>query len=234
MTDERDKDPKVKALVERDPSEPLERFVDAETAAQLERWFGLPSFAQVEAGEVPAPPPPPEDPYAEVRERRRKLLADVDMNLVETIENRHAPRDISMFTPSLEPYDGTIGLVDVAYAETRASLADERWCERPGDIVDALAESAPQALLRDLHRLETEFSRSWGSQDDWMYEAAKPEPLLVDISEKVDAIMRIRYRMERIHPPDIAHLLDETRADIDKSWVDVANSGALYNRRVTE
>ena len=47
MATDDDKDPKVKALVERDPSQPLDSVVDAQTAAQLERWFGLPSFAQV-------------------------------------------------------------------------------------------------------------------------------------------------------------------------------------------
>jgi hypothetical protein len=236
MTDDDDKDPKVKTLVERDPSAPLDRFVDAATAAQLERWFGLPSFAQVEDGEV-ALAPPPEDEFKEVREKRRLLLEQVDMDLVDSIERRNIPRDILVFSPTLEPKESKkVTLVDTDYIEQRASIADERWFERPGDVVDALAESTPQALLRDLHRLETEFSRSWSNNDDdWMNpDRPEPEPYLVDIVKKIDAIMRVRYKMEPVETPDVASLLLPFREEVAKSWVAIANSGRLYNRRVTE
>ncbi len=238
MTDDDDKDPKVKTLVERDPSEPLDRFVDAATAAQLERWFGLPSFAQVEAGEVAVAPPPPDedDEFREIRERRRILLEQVDMNLVEQIETRNIPREILVFTPSLEAKESKVTLVDTDYIENRASIADERWVERPGDVIDALAESTPQALLRDLHRLETEFSRSWSNNDDdWMNpDRPEPEPFLMDIVAKIDEVMRVRYKMEPVETPDVGNLLDPLREELNQSWAAIATSGRLYNRRVTE
>jgi hypothetical protein len=235
MTDDHDKDPKVKALVERDPSQKLDDLVDAETAAQLERWFGLPSFTQVEEGEVvlAAPPPVVDDAYAEVRERRKKLLAEVDVELVARIEQRHVPReDLFIFKANIEPYEGKINLVDLDDIERRGAIVEERWIQRPGDIVDALDENAPQALLRDLHRAETEFSRT--QNDDWAIDKPEPEPFLMDIVEKIDQSMRVRYRMEPVQAPDITHLLDETRSEIRQSWPELAKSGKLYNRRVTE
>ncbi|MFN0246333.1 MAG: hypothetical protein ACKV2T_05465 [Kofleriaceae bacterium] len=233
MTDANDKDPKVKALVERDPSQPLDHLVDAETAAQLERWFGLPSFTQVEEGEVVLAKPPT-DQVSAVRERRRKLLEEIDQELVANIEKRHVPRDdLFIFKANLEPRDSKINVIDLDNIEQRAAITEERRIERPSDIIDALDENAPQALLRDLHRLETEFSRSWSQNDDWTEKPA-PEPFLVDIIAKIDEYMRVRYRMQRVEPPDVKHLLDESRAEIRRSWVEIARSGKLYNRRVTE
>lgn len=234
MTDDDDKDPKVKALVARDPSQPLDQLVDAATAAQLERWFGLPSFAQVEAGEVAAPPEPEVDEFAEVRERRAKLLAEVDQELVARIERRHTPpEDLFKFTPDLEPLEVTLTRFD-STAEGKG-IADERWYERSDDIISALEENAPQALLRDLHRLETEFPRSWNNtDDDWDAEKPAPEPFLPDLVSLVDGLMKVRYKLELIAAPDVPHLLDDTRDEIKRSWVDLANSGKLYNRRVTE
>lgn len=234
MTDDDDKDPKVKALVARDPSQPLDQFVDAATAAQLERWFGLPSFAQVEAGEVAAPSEPEVDEFAEVRERRAKLLAEVDQELVARIERRHTPpEDLFKFTPDLEPIEVTLTRFD-ATAEGKG-IADERWYERADDIIAALEENAPQALLRDLHRVETEFPRSWNNNDDdWDTEKPPPEPFLADLVSLVDGLMKVRYKMELIAAPDVPRLLDDTRSEIKRSWVDLANSGKLYNRRVTE
>lgn len=236
MTDDDPKDPKVKALVERDPSQPLDQFVDAATAAQLERWFGLPSFAQVESGEVEGVPVEenPDDEFAEIRERRRKLLADVDHALLERIEQRHTPRDgLFQFAPSIDPITVTLSVFDAAYAESRATISDERNYERPDYVIEALAENAPQALLRDLHRLDVDFTRT--KDDDWdMEERPAPEPFLVDLVAQIDELMAKRFHLEPVATPDVAHLMDDMRSEINQSWVDIANSGRLYNRRVTE
>lgn len=245
MTDDDHKDPKVKELVERAGAEPLEQFVDAETAAQLHKWFGLPSFAQVEAGErKPVPPDDLEPEVAAVRERRQRVLADIDPAFLAAIERRHTPPDdLFKFTPTIEPLTADIALFDPTPYAKRKTVNEygeevddsgERFYPWPEDIQDALHESTPQALLRDLHRPETDFDQP--QNDEYMSdeEQAPPEPYLVDVHAKIDAVMKLRFRVEPFVPPDITTAMDEFRNGIAVSWVEVANSGALYNRRVTE
>lgn len=232
MTEDDHKDPKVKALVERDPSQPLDQFVDAATAAQLERWFGLPSFTQVEEGEVELVVEDPE--VAAVRERRKRIAQEIDPVLLAAIEQRHIPRDdLIKFTATIELRDKTIALFDPSYMESRGAIADERIYDQPGDIQEALQENTPQALLRDLHRLEIDFDQP---RDEFtsMEDEVPPEPLLVDIAKKIDETMSMRFGFEPLVALDVSHLLDDTRNEINKSWVDIANSGHLYNRRVSE
>lgn len=235
MTDDEPKDPKVKALVERDPSQPLEQFVDAATAAQLERWFGLPSFVQVAEGEVELVQT--EDPgVAAVRERRMQLVHEIDPELLAAIEKRTTPReDLIKFAATIEPIDTTIALIDSSFTESRGSISEERLYDQPEDIEEALRrQNTPQALLRDLHRLESNFDRSADDEFTNFEDEAPPEPLLVDIAATIDEAMTMRFSPEPFVPPEITSLLDVTRGEIRRSWVEIANSGTLYNRRVTE
>lgn len=230
------KDPKVKELVDRDPSEPLDRFVDAETAAQLERWFGLPSFAQVEAGEVEVDDGLDGlDPgVAAVRDRRKRIAQEIDPELLAAIEQRHTPPDdLIKFAVTLEPRDLDIALVDPTYFESRAAIGEVREYEWPEDIQEALHENTPQALLRDLHRLETDFDQP---SDEFVNfeDEEPPEPLIIDLRSKIDAVMAMRFRAEPVVLPDVSTLMDEFRTEVRRSWVEIAKSGKLYNRRVTE
>lgn len=233
MTDDDPKDPKVKALVERDQSQPLDQFVDAATAAQLERWFGLPSFTQVEEGEVELQQEDPE--VAAVRERRKRVASEIDPVLLAEIEQRHIPPDdLIKFTATLEPIDTTIGLVDTSYVDSSGTIAEERLYEQPEDIQEVLRENTPQALLRDLHRLEEDYDRPRGGFDEYDEDQPPPEPLLVDVASKIDEVMALRFGFEPHVAPDMRQLSGEYRSEIMKSWVETANSGTLYNRRVRE
>jgi len=84
--------PKVKDLLERDVTKPLNEVVDDATAAELEKWFGLPTYQQVEEGEVTLAQEDPE--MAAVRERRAKAIAAVDPAMLEAHRRRtDAPLD---------------------------------------------------------------------------------------------------------------------------------------------
>lgn len=231
------KDPKVKDLVGRDPSQPLDQVVDAATAAQLERWFGLPSFAQVEAGEAVIDDGldglDPE--VAAVRDRRKRIAAEIDKELLAAIERRHTPPDdLIKFAVTLEPRDTTIALVDPTYFEARAEVAEQREYERPEDVEDLLRENTPQALLRDLHRPEFEPGQSSNEIENWDEEQPPPEPLIMDVRGKIVEAMAMRFKLEPVVAPDVPRLTDEFRNEVRRSWVEIATSGKLYNRRVTE
>jgi hypothetical protein len=230
MTDDDHKDPKVKALIERDPSQPLDQFVDPQTAAQLERWFGLPSFAQVEAGEVEA-----EDPeIIAVRERRARIADEIDPLLLASLNRRLTPPDdLIKFKALIEPTYTDIALIDASAYETRGTVADERYYERSDDISEAVAENAPQALLRDLHRLETNFDQPADGFEN-PDEVPEPEPLLVDLAAQIDEVMSLRFKFAPIAGTDIASLTQDSRREIRLPWTEVPNRARLVNRRVSE
>jgi hypothetical protein len=233
MTDDDPKDPKVKALVERDQSQPLDQFVDPATAAQLERWFGLPSFAQVEAGEVELVES--EDPeVVAVRERRKRIAEEINPVLLAEIEHRLTPPDdLIKFSATIEPLEAKIALFDPSYFESRSSIAEERIYDQPEDIHEAIKENTPQALLRDLHRLEVDFDQPSDGFTN-MEDEPPPEPLLVDVAAQVERIMTTRFRFVPTAALEVTRLLDESRNEIQRSWVDIAKNGRLYNRRVSE
>ena len=233
MTDDDHKDPKVKELVERDPSQPLDQFVDAATAAQLERWFGLPSFAQVEAGEVEVDDDLDPEIVA-VRERRLRVAQDIDPVLLAAIEQRHTPPDdLIKFSATIEPINTKMALFDASYLENQETDSEQRHYDWPEDIQEALRENAPQALLRDLHRLEIDFDQPSDGFNN-MEDETPPEPLLVDVHSQVDEMMTTRFRLEPFIAVDVRRITDEFRTGVRQSWVAIANSGQLYNRRVTE
>ncbi|MEJ7603499.1 MAG: hypothetical protein WKG01_36775 [Kofleriaceae bacterium] len=142
-TDDHDKlDPKVKD------------FIDAATRAELERWFGLPSYEV--AGQKAEPSP--EDPeMVAVRERREKAIAAVDPVLLEALRARFedGPASLIQFKESIKlRIDETVPLFDYAMVERQASIADPREVEISEELRDDLKDCTPQALLRDLHRID--------------------------------------------------------------------------------
>lgn len=224
MTDDDSKDQKVKALVE-----------DPTMIAQLEAWFGRPSFAQVEAGEVSAPAGEAIDPEVQaLQDRRKRVLDEVDKKLLASIESRITPPDdLIKFTATIEPRDKAIALFDTTFSENRA-IAEERWYERPEDIRDALEENAPQALLRDLHRPETDFDRNSGNEFENFEDEPPREPLIPDVAKQIDEVFRERYKLQPVEIPDMSTLLADSRFEIRSRWTDILQRARLINRRVTE
>jgi len=231
------KDPRVKDLVTRDRSQPLEQFVDEETAAQLAKWFGLPSFAEVEAGEAELAARQEDPEVLAVRERRRRILEqDIDKELLAAIERRYTlPDDIFKFVPDIEPFDPNMALFD----GTRYIIPEgqeppeERTYDQPEDITEALHENTPQALLRDLHRPETDFDQP---ADEWTQEEEQepPPPLITDIAARTREAIGFRFQFEPFVQIDAGKLMDESRSEIRAKWTDILDRARLVNRRVSE
>jgi hypothetical protein len=67
-----------------------------------------------------------------------------------------------------------------------------------------------------------------------MEDEPPPEPLLVDVAAQIEQIMTTRFRFVPTAGLEVTRLLDESRSEIQRSWVDIAKNGRLYNRRVSE
>lgn len=225
------KDPKVKDLIEQSVTrgEPLEELVDAITAQQLEKWFGLPSFTQVEQGEVKISDAQDAD-IAAVRARREKAIEAVDPALLDLILNRF-PTDLLNFQFSLEQHvDPDFGLFDREMFENKMQIAEPREYERPADIEDQLKDATPQAMLRDLHRPETEF---W-KQFDVVDVAAEQR---LDGSAEVATAMTTNWKLpvsDMRHAQDMRLQLTEARDERNRPWRDIPTRVKLPNRRVAE
>lgn len=217
-----DDEPKVKQLLE---GTALSEVVDAATQRELERWFGLPSFDQL----AEQPPPPPEDAeLALLRERRDKALAAIDPAMVERhrVRTEVHPETLLRFAATIDVrVDPDIALFDLAMIER--AIAEPREVEIPEELRDDLKECTPQALLRDLHRPELEFTKQFEIVD-----AAAEQRL--DIVAEVASAMATSWKL----PPlgvspwqETRTLLAEVRAERGKPWVDVLRL-PLPNRRV--
>src|SRR5512140_604067 len=153
-----DDEPKVKELL---AGASLERVVDEATQRELEKWFQLPSFDQA----AEAAPAGAEDPeVAEVRERRARACAQVDPALLERIRVRTevTPETLLTFEAKIDVHvREDVPLFDYAMAEKGYAIAEPREVEISDERKDDLRECTPQALLRDLHRPETEFEKTF-------------------------------------------------------------------------
>lgn len=216
MPDHDDNDPRVKDLL------------DAATRADLERWFGLPSFEQLAEQGITPEPPPPEDPeIAERRKRQDSALAAVDPGLLEAhrrrVEGMHdiirppAPIALSIERP--------IARFDGAMLEQHGSIAEPREVERPADLEDALAERTPQALLRDLHRPESDFYKVF-ERSDVMSE------LRVDAAAAIAEAVRTPCAPQFGGSPfrEVRALLLELRDERRRPWTEIE----MRQRTVTE
>ena len=143
----------------------VKELLDPATRADLERWFSLPSFDQLaERAEPPRPAPAEPDPQqVAARERRAKALANVDAGFLESIHARRpAESTLIHLPPPLAPrFDGDVSVVDEALLAHAGTLADPREVEIPDPLREDLRVCTPQALLRDLHRPETTFTKSF-------------------------------------------------------------------------
>lgn len=136
-------------------------FIDAATQAQLEQWFGLPSFDQA----ADAPPATSEDPdVVATRERRAAAIAAVDPALVEAHRRRVEVDEARLFyyKPDIVlTIEKPCGLLDQELLDRQASIAEPREVEISEELRDDLKDCTPQALLRDLHRPELDFEKTF-------------------------------------------------------------------------
>lgn len=150
--------------------EAIEAAMDPQQLAEVQRWFTRPSRQVVE--EQLAPERPVRlgaglgDEYAtelgddsEARKRRVADLATVITPEMYDCLERHARysarfRELVPPAPVLDP---SILRIVVPTEEQIATIGEAQFYGQPRDIEEDLKDAAPQAVLRDLYRPETEF-----------------------------------------------------------------------------
>ncbi len=222
-------DPKVKELLDRDPGKPLKDVVGEATAAELERWFGLPTYQQVEEGEVKLAEEDPD--MVAVRERRAKAIESVSPALLEAIGLRtdNPKDDLLKFKATITlRVKEDVSVIDLAMIEAKLQISEERQLQRPDDIEEQMQENAPQALLRDLHRPELFFEKTFEMID----QAADQK---IDIVAEVNQAMATNWKLPAfgIRPGvEALQLMGDVKAELRSPWREIPDRVTLPNRRV--
>lgn len=206
----------------------VKELIDAATRAELERWFGLPSFTQVAEAKDAAPAEDPD--VTAVRERRQKAIEAIDPALLEAHRRRIEPpewlvRDRQTIELKVNP---DVTLLDHSMIERGSTIAEPREVEISEELRDDMQDCTPQALLRDLHRPEFEFDKTFEVID---YAAENR----IDVVGIVNEVMTATYKVTE-GPPRIFHegreILRELRTQRLEPW-SPEQLAALPNRRVT-
>lgn len=201
-------------------------FIDAATRAELERWFGLPSFEQ--AAEAP---PAEEDPdLVAVRERRAAAIAAVDPALVEAHRLRTEPDEsLFLFKPNVAlVIEKPCAFFDEGMLDRQITIADPREIEISEELREDLKECTPQALLRDLHRPELDFEKTFEIVDM----AAEQR---LDIVAEVDLAMKTSWKLPKLDASPFVEarlLMEQLREQRKQPLNEIL--AALPNRRVSE
>src|SRR4051812_31482524 len=218
-----DDDIKVKQLLEGGAA--LTDVVDAATQAELARWFQLPSFTQVAEDKGPV-----EDPeVAAVRERRLKACEAVDPALLDRIHLRTQGNPETLIKNEYVlpiHVDPDVALFDNAMAERGHQIAEPREVEISEELRDDLKDCTPQALLRDLHRAELYFEKTFEVIDM----AAEQK---LDIVAEVEAAMKMNLKLPPLGTSPVEEerrLLAHDRALRKLPWT----QWPMPNRRITE
>jgi len=201
--------------------------LDPASRADLERWFGLPSYQELEDKGQPA-----EDPdIVAVRERRQKAIAAVDPAMLEAHRRRtEPPDDLIRFSPDIElRIDPSIARLDMAMVERQAAVADPREVEISDELRDDLRDCTPQAILRDLHRPEIDFDKTFE-----MVDMAADQRL--DIVAEVETVMTTRWQLapeDLIGSPfgEACQVMATLRAEQRQPWAALFAANPLPNRR---
>jgi hypothetical protein len=199
--------------------------------ADLQRWFGLPSFTEVE--EKGGPPAAPEDPeMVAVQERRKRALAAIEPAFLDGLNHRaEKPWSLIRFKPLIDvKVKVDMTMVDIAMVEGLRAIAEPREIQRPEVIDDDLTERTPQALLRDLHRVESFFDKMFEIDGT----AAEQR---LDIVAEVNEAMATNWKLPPLPPPvgtELVAMFAEVRAERTQPWADLPKRNRLPNRRVSE
>ena len=199
--------------------------------ADLQRWFGLPSFTELE--EKGIEPPPVEDPdMVAIRERRARALAAIEPWFLDGLNTRaEKPWSLIQFKPVIDvKVRVDMALMDQRMVDGLRVIAEPREIERPEDIEDDLRDRTPQALLRDLHRVESFFEKSYE-----IYDAEARERL--DGQAQVEQAMATDWKLPPLAEPpsvELTRILREVRQERTMPWRDLPKRNRLPNRRVSE
>lgn len=214
-----------------DDDRKVKDLIDAATREELAKWFGLPSFQELEErGEAVAPPEDDPEVLA-VRQRRDAAIAAVDPALLAAHARRtEPPEDLIRFKPLIEVrVDPSVASLDLAMIDRQHTIAEPREVEIPEALREDLRECTPQALLRDLHRPELHFDKTFEVVD-----MAAEQTL--DIVAAVKEAMATSWKL----PPLTALPSHEARAAMlalkaehRSSWPALLGAKPLPNRRWT-
>jgi len=217
MAPDDDDDPKVKQLL------------DPATEADLARWFSLPSFQQL--AEQPKPKQVVDEEMQAVIARRDKALASVDPAFVEALRMRNEERPAALvkFSQAIDVHvDEQFGTLDPSMIDRAMSIAEPREVEISDELRDDMKDCTPQALLRDLHRAEFDFDKTFEIVD-----MAAGQRL--DIVAEVAQAMATSWKLPELGASPLVEsraLFDGIRAQRRQRWTDFLP--ALPNRRVRE
>jgi hypothetical protein len=207
----------------------VKQLLDPTTEADLARWFSLPSFQEL--AEAPASSTPVVDEEMQaVIERREKACAAVDPALLARIRARtvEPAETLVKFEAAIDVIvDEQFGTLDEAMIARASAIAEPREVELPDELIDDMKECTPQALLRDLHRAELDFDKTFEIVD-----AAADQRF--DIVAEVADVMATRWKlqMQASPVPEGLAVLDGLRAERRRPWTECLP--ALPNRRVRE
>lgn len=134
----------------------LDYAIDPELMARIISAFGEPTPPREPVARPPREPEPGPDPA-----RMRALLEAIDPRLIDRVEE-HQSRAAAHSPAYIGPKPGRLGGFDrAAWPIDREYGTRQMNC--PPDIYQCLDENVPQALLRDLHRPETEFAMNFAA-----------------------------------------------------------------------
>ena len=172
-------DLRAKDVLTRSPAEleELERNLDPAVRAELESWFARPSAMvveeQAEAEQSAAlllgfGDGMDEQLAAEAAERKKRVAAAAAAIFpwMYDLLERHQRYDVRPIVPPTPVLDPSILAVRVPNEEEMATIGEPREYGLDREIEAALADAAPQAVLRDLYRPETEFTIQLTAPDD--------------------------------------------------------------------
>ncbi|MBP6630156.1 MAG: hypothetical protein KBG28_28230 [Kofleriaceae bacterium] len=203
------------------PDEPRARDLGADdvdpiTTSQLERWFGLPSFAEL-AEQASPRDQADEDP--QLAAQRRQILAAVDPALVEVLARRGARRSVgTLEVQELTRAHRSLSVVDPSFAARAEADQSGREYDLPAAIQQDLSESVPQALLRDLHRAELEFTVQFETPPELA------DLVMVDPVATARTAMTTRYRQvfaALATMSDARAILAQTATAVRAPWADL-------------
>jgi hypothetical protein len=207
----------------------VKELLDPATEADLLRWFSLPSFQQL--AERPKPKQVVDEEMQAVIARRDKALAAVDPAFVARLRARTEDQTASLikFEAKIDVHvDDDFGLLDEVMIDRAYSIAEPREFEIADELRDDLTECTPQALLRDLHRAELYFDKSFEIVD-----VAADQRF--DIVAEVATAMATSWKLPRLERSPVlesAELVAGARAQRRRPWTELLP--ALPNRRVAE
>jgi hypothetical protein len=149
MTDDEQSPPRDEPTVRQLLADPKTHgeALDAATLAELQRWFGMPSAMDL-----------PPEPAPEQLSRRDAALAAVDPAFLGYLGRVEARLPTMMEEPSVELRANVNLFTTPEQFAAAGKLGEPREIEVSYLLIDDLRECVPQALLRDLHRLEEYFS----------------------------------------------------------------------------